>query len=387
MQKKIAFIGPMGCGKSSIAAAYGERHNKVVYDVDEKFTRCYGDISAYFAAHGEEAFRKIEDELLIKAAKSDFSIIACGGGSVLCESGMAAIRSACDIVYLTAPQEILLSRIGGSDRPLKARAEEIFSKRKTLYERYADYTVSSASDIESTVRAVEAAIKLPRGNRYDVMLCDADDTVLDFKRAMRFAIAEAARAVGVKASAEQVIAGYEHVLPIVWGSLERGEITRDELASVRFKMVADYLGESFSPQDFNAEYIRAIKTTRFVRYGALEFLDEVRARGIKVYVITNSYKAVASERLKALDGHIDGSFVSEDIGFDKPDVRFFEWVAKSVGVTDKARVVVFGDGVFPDIHGGAAFGVDTCLYDPSGSKHTDEALYTVRSYAEFSDVL
>lgn len=226
----------------------------------------------------------------------------------------------------------------------------------------------------------------PRKNRYDILLCDADDTVLDFQKAMRTSIVYAARAVGIKADDETVITNYKKILPVVWGALERKEITRDELNYIRFTYLRESLGESFNPNEMNRIYTDEMKKTRFVIDGAIEFLSAVRARGIKVYIITNGFTDMAKQRLKAIENYIDGAFISQEIGYDKPDVRYFESVFSAIRVVDKSRVLVFGDSTSSDIRGGINCGVDTCFFDPSGKKDCI-ADYRVRSYAELQKIL
>ena len=49
-------------------------------------------------------------------------------------------------------------------------------------------------------------------------------------------------------------------------------------------------------------------------------------------------------------------------------------------------MLMFGDGVTSDIAGGNAFGIDTCLFDVSGSKRSS-ADYTVRDFAAALDIM
>lgn len=377
-RKKLALIGAMGSGKSRLARNLTAKYGGTAIDTDAEFTRRYGSISDFFASHGEAEFRRIEQELLVEAAQSDAAVIATGGGAVLNKVGMNALRRSCDIVYLTAPIEILGARIKASDRPLKNDFAAIFESREPLYKRYADYTVDSSVD---SLAELEKALKKPRKNRYDVVLCDSDDTILDFKTAMKHSIVNAVRAAGVTRADDEIAKVYGEITDDVWKRLERGEITRSELDSMRFIMLRDRLCADFDPTAVGRIYVAEMQKTRYVLDGAVEFLRDLRARGIKVYIITNGFTKIASERLKAIDGEIDGAFISEQIGYNKPDTRFFERVAAAVGGLDKNRTVVFGDSVTSDIAGGMAFGADTCLLDPTGQKQT-YADYSVTTYAE-----
>ncbi len=87
-RRRLALIGPMGSGKSSLARRYTAKYGGTVFDTDAEFTRRNGDIPAFFARNGEEEFRKAEQRLLVEAAQSDASVISTGGGAALCRKGM-----------------------------------------------------------------------------------------------------------------------------------------------------------------------------------------------------------------------------------------------------------------------------------------------------------
>ncbi|MDE7405841.1 MAG: HAD-IA family hydrolase [Clostridiales bacterium] len=228
--------------------------------------------------------------------------------------------------------------------------------------------------------------KAVRPNKYDILLCDADDTVLDFQKAMRTSIIDAARAVGIQADDQKIVKEFGEASHIVWRKLEDKLLERDALDTLRFSMLKDRLGVQFNVPDMSEAFLENMKKTRFLLDGATEFLSAVRARGIKVYILTNGLARVANERLKALDGYIDGAFISDEIGYNKPDQRLFDYVFAALGGVDKSRTLMLGDSVNSDIRGGVNSGVDTCLFDPSGSKQSD-ARYTVRTYDEVLEIL
>ena len=381
--RKIAFIGPMGGGKSTLAAQYTAKYGGKVIDTDVSFVARYGDISRYIAAHGEKEFRKLEHEQIVAAINDGADIISCGGGVVLDKRNMNALRRYCDIVCLTAPVEVLKERIKNSDRPFKDGIERIVAEREHLYRRYADYTIDTSRG--DGVEKIREALSYPRKNRYDVLLCDADDTVLNFQLAMRTSIINAARAVGIKATDEKIIKEFRDITVIVWRKLEDEGLTRDELDTLRFAMLQERLNEDFDASAMSLAFQEEMKKTRFLIDGATEFLSAVRARGIKVYIVTNGFARIAHERLKALDGYNDGAFISDEIGYNKPDSRFFDYVMGALGA-DKSRALVFGDSLNSDILGGIDSVIDTCLYDPSG-KIDCSADYSVRTFAELEKIL
>ena len=381
--KRLALIGAMGSGKSRLARRFTEKYGGKAFDTDAEFTRRYGAISDFFARRGEAEFRRLEQELMIEAAESDADIISLGGGAVLNKKGMNALRAACDIVYLHAPIEVLYSRIKSSDRPLKAKLEETIAERGHLYTKYADYSVDSTVD---SLVELENALKRPRKNRYDVVLCDSDDTLLDFKAASAYSVRETFQKLEINIDLDVAVKVYAETNCGVWKMLERGEIDRDGLFELRARRLGERLGVNIDPIKFNNVYCNAMGDTRFVLDGAIEFLQKLKARGVRTYIITNSFTMFAKNRLKPLLPYVDGSFVSETVGYYKPDERFFDAVFASLGCYDRSRAIIFGDGETSDIAGGVRSEIDCCLYDPSGVKKT-AADYSVSGYERFFDLL
>ena len=373
----------MGSGKSSLARRAAAKYGGEVFDTDREFTRRYGAINDFFAHKGEQEFRRIEQELLIEAASSGTSYIATGGGAVLSKRGMYALRSKCDIAYLSAPIEELEARIRKSDRPLKNKLQDTMKARGPLYDKYADYVVDTTVD---SMSSLEAAVKDPRRNRYDVVLCDSDDTLLDFQKARSQSIMNTVARLKLPISGEAADRAYKSVVCRVWKRLERGELTKSELEVERVKMLGEELGVALDVDAFNKTYIDEMRSTRFVREGAIEFLQKLRERGMRSYIITNSFIHMAEKRLEPLRPYVDGEFVSEEVGYYKPDKKYFDAVLEAIGATDKDRVIVFGDSETSDIAGGINSGLDTCLLDVKGDK-TTAADYRVGRYAEFLDVV
>lgn len=380
--KKLAFIGPMGSGKSSLGRRYTAKYGGSVFDTDAVFTSRYGSISDFFANRGEAEFRKIEAELMREAAASTASVVSTGGGAVLNRAGMNALRRACDIVYLSAPEAELARRIARSDRPLKNDLHSILAARAPLYERYSDYRIDTSID---SLRELEKALLSPRKRRYDIALCDSDDTLLDFRKASTESVIATAHRLNIPRDDDTVVQVYSEQNCAVWRMLERGELTRDGLYAERVKRLGNALGLIIG-DEFNEIYVEEMRKTRFVLDGAIEFLDGLQAAGVKVYIITNSFTVFASERLKALDGHIDGAFVSDALGAYKPSPEFFDKVFELLGNVDRSRTIVFGDSETSDIAGAVGIGLDCCLYDPSGTRAT-AANFSVATYSEFFDIL
>ncbi|MBQ8476099.1 shikimate kinase, partial [bacterium] len=119
--KKIAFIGMMGSGKSTIAHELSLKTDAAVFDCDSLFEEKYNiSISDFFKKYSQEKFRICETEILKEAIKLPKFILSTGGGVILSEINREILFKG-DIytIYLSANPETIYNRIKNDDkRPL-----------------------------------------------------------------------------------------------------------------------------------------------------------------------------------------------------------------------------------------------------------------------------
>ena len=77
----LFLIGYMGCGKSSIGRPLAKRLGLKFVDMDTEIERrCGVSVQQFFADRGEEAFRRLERELLRELTSAEDTVVATGGG-------------------------------------------------------------------------------------------------------------------------------------------------------------------------------------------------------------------------------------------------------------------------------------------------------------------
>jgi shikimate kinase len=169
MKSNIALIGFMGAGKSAVGRALASAAGMDFLDLDKMVEEQAGrSISNIFSLDGEPSFRRMETEIIKDAAVRINTVIACGGGVVLDQVNIEAIRHNAVIIYLTAEPSILLGRVLNSreTRPLlqvfdpASAMKDLLKHREPLYRAAADLTVNtSALDIEGVVQNILAEIR------------------------------------------------------------------------------------------------------------------------------------------------------------------------------------------------------------------------------------
>jgi shikimate kinase/3-dehydroquinate synthase len=149
----------MGAGKSSAARAVAAELGVPALDSDHELERELGEpIESWFERNGEAAFRKIEEEVVLRLLeRPDLRVLALGGGSLGSERVQEALGRHV-VVYLDVDNESAWRRAGGS-RPLardRNRFAQLHEERRSLYEGLADAWLPAAE--RHTVRAALPAL-------------------------------------------------------------------------------------------------------------------------------------------------------------------------------------------------------------------------------------
>ena len=201
--------------------------------------------------------------------------------------------------------------------------------------------------------------------KYSVLLADLDNTLLDFSSSERIAVSRLLEHYG--GATEKALIDYPSYNDSLWKQLERGEITRKQLVQTRFAGFFKRHGINGDGAEAATLYQKYLSESAIWMQGAEELL--IRCRGkVKVYIISNGIAAVQLPRVRSsgIDKLTDGHFISEIVGYDKPNIRYFEKISTEIPEFDRNKTLVLGDSLTADIAGGKAFGCDTCLFDRYG---------------------
>ena len=163
--KNIVLIGMRGSGKSHVGKLLAERLKMDFFDSDaEVEQQAKKSIVDIVASDGWETFREWESRAVRRLAKRTNTVIATGGGVVLREENIAALKKTGVIVFLNVPLPDLRERISGKDLPTrpsltgKSAPDElvnIWESRKDAYFSAADIVVDCpniSSDKRSDVQ-------------------------------------------------------------------------------------------------------------------------------------------------------------------------------------------------------------------------------------------
>lgn len=226
--------------------------------------------------------------------------------------------------------------------------------------------------------------------RYDVLLCDADDTIFDFQRAEENAFAFACAGVGIEATDER-LARYSAINLALWKLLEQGGITQGALRVRRFEQFLQSIGRTdVNPEGMSARFVEGLSRQSVPYEGAVAAVE--RWSGIlPVIIVTNGIAKVQHSRMERSEVRwfISGMVISEEVGAAKPDPRMLEAGMRMAGVSDCRRALMLGDSLSSDMTAARNAHVDACWFNPKGLKN-DRGLpiaYEIRSLDEVDAIL
>lgn len=206
----------------------------------------------------------------------------------------------------------------------------------------------------------------PRMKRYGLIFMDADETLFDFVRAEAFALSSAFGEAGLSfdESAAQL---YDAINKDCWRRFERGELDQATLKTERFGLLFASLGLEVDPARFGRSYLAWLARASFLLEGAEEVCAYLAGR-YRLVLLTNGIAGVQRPRFAAssIRRFFEAIVISGEVGYAKPDPRIFDCACDLVGFHDKSRILMVGDSLSSDIAGGAAFGIDTCWFNPRG---------------------
>ena len=203
------------------------------------------------------------------------------------------------------------------------------------------------------------------------ILWDVDGTLLDFKKSEEYGIRACMKEIGFDDVDEEMLTRYEKINRSYWEALERGEITKQEVLIGRFKTF--FAQEGICCPDvaaFNDSYHRKLGEIFFEKENSLEIIRNLHGR-VKQYVVTNG--TVVAQRAKleksGLGAYMDGVFISDEIGTEKPGIGFFTPVFAALQGIEKKDVLIVGDSLTSDMRGGNNAGFCCCWYNPNRLKN------------------
>lgn len=230
---------------------------------------------------------------------------------------------------------------------------------------------------------------------FGAILFDLDHTLFDSDTSSAAAWAMAAAAAGIERPDDHR-AEFERINAALWRSVERGEITPNDVRERRFTELLVSLGRTDDAPSLVAPmadaFLEGLIGHGELYPGAEDLLDAVADR--PVGLVTNGIGKVQRGRLERLSlaARFDAISISGELGTAKPARAIFDHALSALADPDRSTVAMVGDNWSSDIVGAQNAGVAPIWFNPRADEPPADArgvdsVHTVRTLGEVQQLL
>lgn len=231
-----------------------------------------------------------------------------------------------------------------------------------------------------------------------VVLFDLDRTLWDFEgnadKTFADLFAQYHLAERCHTSLEDFHSFYRQVNATLWEAYRNGTVSKEQLALQRFAIPLAHFGVEPCAQlaaTLSDYYVHQGPKQTGLMPGARELLCYLKARHYELAIITNGFSEAQRPKMRTsgIDTFFSACFLSEEVGYMKPDIRFFQAVLSRLGLQPSECMVV-GDDLRVDIEGAQRVGIPQIFYCPSSPTPPCTSIhptYTVQHLLDIKNIL
>lgn len=220
--------------------------------------------------------------------------------------------------------------------------------------------------------------------RYTTFLLDLDHTLFDSDTSEDAAFLGAMLAAGV-AEPGRYKQIYQKINLELWADVERGELSPQQVRTLRFERLVDEQQLDADPLALADEFVSGLGANGDLYEGARDVLEALSQK-VSLALVTNGLSEVQRARIERLgiDSYFDAVVISAEVGAAKPGTEIFDITFEALDSPARATAVMVGDNFSSDIQGGINYGIATCWYNPQGTsaQHDDAVSHEIADLRE-----
>lgn len=219
------------------------------------------------------------------------------------------------------------------------------------------------------------------------VLIDIDDTIFDFEKCSKNSFLKTLEKFNLKFK-EEDFSYFNKVNDILWTKQKLGEINIKEVFIKRDYLMGKYFNIDIEKGLFNDLFVKFL-------YDEIEMVDGIEdlllylSDKYKIFTASNGVYDMQVNRIKKsnLSKYFTDIFVSDKIGYEKPDKRFFQ---KIMDITKYSNddLIMIGDSMKSDIIGAKNSKIKSIYFNKENKKISDKNFtYQVKNLSEIKKIL
>lgn len=223
---------------------------------------------------------------------------------------------------------------------------------------------------------------------YKAIFIDIDDTLLDFNVASKSAFKTSIYDFNLEWN-DAIYQTYKNIDDRLWVHQKNGQISVQDVINLRFKELFIQLNIDLDYKYFRDSFQENLSKEHVLIEGALEVIQYLSSK-YHLFVASNSLLLMQKSRLKRANllAYFSDLYISSEIGYEKPDRRFFE-ICLDRSHISREDVLFVGDSLEADMQGASSCGIDTCWYNPNKLSH-DQSIkinYMIQKLTDLKQIL
>ncbi len=225
--------------------------------------------------------------------------------------------------------------------------------------------------------------------KYEMLLFDLDDTLLDFEANERESLEKLFTDNGF-AFNKEIFDAYHRINKELWNGYEKGTLDLNEVLNTRFSKTLHQLGQTVDGVLWEMQYRTLLGQGYQLMEGAYDLCQQL-SKSHRLFIITNGVTETQLNRLRLSRLHpfFENIFTSQELGYQKPAKEFFDYVKEHIKEFKADKALVIGDSLSSDIKGGYLAGIDTCWINRKNTENTSgiPITYTITKLPELYSIL
>lgn len=219
------------------------------------------------------------------------------------------------------------------------------------------------------------------------VLIDIDDTIFDFQKCSKNAFKKTLNKLDLSYK-EKDFLYFNKVNDILWSKQKLGEINIEEVFTHRSNMMSKYFELDIEKEIFNDLFVEFL-------YDEIEMVDGIEdllsylSNKYQIYAASNGVYDMQVNRIKKsnLSKYFKDIFVSDKIGYEKPNERFFNKIMDITKYSNDDLIMV-GDSMKSDIIGAKNSKIKSIYFNKENKKISNKDFtYQVKNLSEIKNIL
>ena len=219
------------------------------------------------------------------------------------------------------------------------------------------------------------------------ILFDLDGTLIDFIKGEKMAFIDTIKKYMNYIPSDLECKRFSDINEYYFNEFKEGRMDRKTFHFNRFKEIYEYLKYDGDIINSNDYYINSLKYQAELYDDVLDILNYLKDK-YRLFIASNGMTSVQIKRLEIanINNYFEKNYISEDIGYNKPDLEFFNYIFNDLNDFDKDKYIIIGDRIDSDILGAINSGIKSIYLNRNNISDNIKPNYEIKSLLEIKNI-